>query len=50
MTLLATVNGHRIYSDGKDCFLWTAGIGFWGFHMSEARARTTAETVSNPNA
>ena len=44
---VATINGHDIYrsDDGKRCNLWTAGVGWWGFDLSEESARRVAESV-----
>lgn len=49
---VAEVNGHQIYrdADGVRCHLWTAGVGWWGFDLSEAEARLTAESVQPPDA
>lgn len=49
---VAQVNGHQIYraEDGVRCHLWTAGVGWWGFDLSEAEARLTAESVQPPDA
>lgn len=47
---VAEINGHEIYRspDGRKCCLWTRGIGWWGFDLSEADARRVCEATDNP--
>jgi hypothetical protein len=45
---VAEVNGHQIYSDGNLYHIWTQGVGWWGFDMTEDEARRTCQAVSDP--
>lgn len=48
LNFVAEVNGHHIYrhEDGVRCDLWTPGVGWWGFGLSEAIARRQCEIVT----
>lgn len=47
--LVASVNGHDIYRNRSGrCDLWTDGVGWWAFDLSEEAARVTCAAVSAP--
>jgi hypothetical protein len=43
------VNGHQIYRAEKEgrFNLFTVGVGWWGFDLTEEEARTTCAAVSS---
>jgi hypothetical protein len=48
---VAEVNGHQIYrrpDDPDRCDVWTPGVGWWAFGLSESAARQLAATVQPP--
>jgi hypothetical protein len=47
---VAEVNGHHVYRNERGrCDLWTRGVGWWGFNLSDEEARSTCTAVSAPS-